>query len=76
MTGYLFFRRLQRFSGVVWLGCLVLTVLSVLSSVLFLGTGVPVEIGAKWAFILFGISSVIWCYAWFMVKLVEPIGRD
>ncbi len=60
----------------VWLGCLVLTVLSVLSSVLFLGTDVPVEIGAKWAFILLGFSSVIWCYAWFMVKLLEPIGRD
>ncbi len=61
---------------VIWLGCLVLTVLSVLSSVLFLGTDVPVEIGGKWSFILFGFSSVIWCYAWFMVKLLEPIGHD
>jgi hypothetical protein len=76
MTGYLFFRRLKRVSGVVWLGCLVLTVLSVLSSVLFLGTDVPVEIGAKWAFILFVISSSAWFYAWFMVKLLEPIRHD
>jgi hypothetical protein len=72
MTGYLFFRRLQRYAGVVWLGCVVLMILAVVSSVLLLGTDVPVEMGAKWAFILFGISSVIWCCAWFMVKLLEP----
>ncbi len=73
MTAYWFFRRLQRYSGRIWIGCLILMVLSVLSTMLFLGTDVPVEIGAKWAFILFGISSVIWCCAWFMVKLLEPI---
>ncbi len=50
-----------------------LMILAVLSSVLFLGTDVPVEIGAKWAFILFVISSAIWCFALFMVKLPEPI---
>ncbi len=51
-------------------------IFSVLSTVLFLGTDVPVEIGAKWAFILFVICSVIWFYAWFMVKLLEPVRDD
>lgn len=76
MTAYLFFRRLKRLAGTFWLACLALMVLSVLSSVLFLGTDVPVEIGAKWAFILFVISSFAWFYAWFMVKLLEPIRHD
>ncbi len=73
MTAYQFFRRLKRFSGFARLGCLVLLVLSVLSSLLFLGTDVPVEIGTKWVFILLVILSVIWGFAWFMDKLLEPI---
>ncbi len=76
MTAYQFFQRLNRFLGMVWLGCFAFAILSVVASLLFLGTDAPVEIVAKWAFIVLAILSFIWSLAWFMAKLLEPFRHD